>query len=434
MRKKRYVEVGLGNRARFFYGSLASNYKDTSELLAFCDTNRTRMEYANKLLVEKYGYDKPVKMYMADEFDKMIEEQKPDYVIVTSIDRTHHKYIKRAMELGCDVITEKPMTMDEVKCNVILDAIEKTGKNLRVTFNYRYAPHNSKIRELIMNDTIGKVNQVHFEWCLNTSHGADYFRRWHRDKRNSGGLMVHKSTHHFDLVNFWLDTYPETVYAQGGLKFYGRENAEERGVTKFYYRAHGSENAKDDPFALHMEGNAWFENSFLKAEHEDGYLRDQSVFGDNISIEDTMNVLVTYNNGAVMTYALNAYSPIEGFNVSFTGTKGRIELHVLEKAYVSGSGSSAAEGATAFEKIIVYPMFGEAYEVEIEKGEGGHGGGDNVLREDIFGTPVNDPLNRAASHVDGVSSIMTGICANKSMATGMPVRVEDVLGRKIKDL
>ena len=79
-------------------------------------------------------------------------------------------------------------------------------------------------------------------------------------------------------------------------------------------------------------------------------------------------------------------------------------------------------------------MFGAAYEVEIEKGEGGHGGGDNVLREDIFGTPVNDPLNRAASHVDGVSSIMTGICANKSMATGMPVRVEDVLGRKIKDL
>lgn len=434
MRKKRYVEVGLGNRARFFYGSIARDFRETSEIVGFCDINKTRMEYANKLLVEKYGYDKPVKMYMVDEFDKMIEEQKPDYVIVTTIDRTHHKYIKRAMELGCDVISEKPMTMDEVKCNEILDAIEATGRNLRVTFNYRYAPHNSKIRELIMNDTIGKVNQVHFEWYLNTKHGADYFRRWHRDKRNSGGLMVHKSTHHFDLVNFWLGTYPETVYAQGGLKFYGRENAEERGITKFYYRAHGSEIAKDDPFALHMEGNEWFENSFLKAEHEDGYLRDQSVFGDNISIEDTMNVLVTYKSGAVLTYALNAYSPIEGFKVSFTGTKGRIEMEVLEKVYVSGSGSSAAEGATEFKKIVVYPMFSEAYEVEVVEGEGGHGGGDKVLCEDIFGTPANDPLNRAASHVDGVSSIMTGICANKSMASGMPVKVEDVLGRKIKDL
>ena len=91
------------------------------------------------------------------------------------------------------------------------ETIEETGKSLRVTFNYRYAPHNSKVRELIMNDTIGKVNHVHFEWFLNTSHGADYFRRWHRDKRNSGGLLVHKSTHHFDLVNFWLGTKPKQV-------------------------------------------------------------------------------------------------------------------------------------------------------------------------------------------------------------------------------
>ncbi|MEE1042997.1 MAG: Gfo/Idh/MocA family oxidoreductase [Clostridia bacterium] len=434
MAKKRYVQVGVGSRARFFYGAIASKYKETSEILAFCDINKTRMEYANNLLVNTYGYENPVPMYTPDEFDKMIEEQKPDYVIVTSIDRTHHKYIKRAMELGCDVISEKPMTMDMEKCNEILDAIEKTGRELRVTFNYRYAPHNSKIRELIMNDTIGKVNQVHFEWCLNTSHGADYFRRWHRDKKNSGGLMVHKSTHHFDLVNFWLGTYPETVYAQGGLKFYGKENAEERGITKFYNRTHGSENAIGDPFAFTMAGNELLESMYLNAEHEDGYIRDQSVFGDNISIEDTMNVLVTYNSGAIMSYSLNAYSPIEGFDVVFTGTKGRIEMHVREKAYVNGSGAQSDEGATKSKQIVVYPMFAPAYEVEVEYAEGGHGGGDDILREDIFGNPEADPLNRAASHVDGVSSILTGICANKSMASGMPVKVEDVLGRKFKDL
>lgn len=78
---------------------------------------------------------------------------------------------------------------------------------------------------------------MHFEWLLNTEHGADYFRRWHRDKRNSGGLLVHKSTHHFDLVNFWLNSEPETVYAQGDLRFYGKANAEERGVTEFYNRS-----------------------------------------------------------------------------------------------------------------------------------------------------------------------------------------------------
>ena len=431
--KKRFVQVGTGGRARFFYTALATTYSETSELVAICDINKVRMEYTNNVLVNDLGYH-PVRMYMADEFDKMIETEKPDVVIVTSIDRTHHRYIKRAMELGCDVISEKPMTVDTDKCNQILDAIEETGKHLRVTFNYRYAPHNSLVRELIMKDTIGKVQQVHFEWTLNTSHGADYFRRWHRDKRNSGGLLVHKSTHHFDLVNFWLDTYPDTVYAMGGLKFYGRENAEERGITKFYTRVHGSENAKGDPFALVMEGNPQLEGLYLNAEKEDGYIRDQSVFGDNISIEDTMNVIVKYHNGAVMSYSLNAYSPIEGFRVCFTGTKGRMILDVVESVYVNGQGKHEAEGLVKGKKLTVYPMFAEPYIVDIPEGEGGHGGGDPVLLQDIFGIPEPDPLNRAASHVDGVASIMTGISANKSIATGMPVKVDELLGRKISDL
>ena len=423
MAKKRYVQVGVGSRARMFYRAIVEDFKETSELVAFCDVNRTRMEYANEVLETEFNHPK-IAMYGADEFEKMIEEQKPDFVIVTSIDRTHHRYIIKAMEMGCDVISEKPMTMDAKKCQEIIDCIERTGRSLRVTFNYRYAPHNTKLRELIMNDTIGKVTQVHFEWILNTSHGADYFRRWHRDKRNSGGLLVHKSTHHFDLVNFWLGTYPTRVFAMGDLKFYGRENAEERGVTKFYSRVNGQEHLVDgDPFALVMKGNENLERLYLNAEKDDGYIRDQSVFGDNISIEDTMNVLVQYKSGAQLSYSLNAYSPYEGFRVFVTGTKGRIEMEVIEAVYVNGKGDSKNEGVVNGKKITVYPMFGDAYNVEIEEGVGGHGGGDTVLLNDIFGTPVYDPFHRAASHVDGAMSILTGVAANKSIASGMPVDV-----------
>lgn len=423
MAKKRYAHVGIGGRARMYYHAIATTYNETSELVAFCDTNQTRMDYANEVLEEEFGYHK-VPTYRAEEFEKMIEETKPDVVIVTSIDRTHHRYIIKAMEMGCDVISEKPMTMDASKCQDIIDCIERTGKSLRVTFNYRYAPHNTKMRELIMNGTIGKVTQVHFEWILNTSHGADYFRRWHRDKKNSGGLLVHKSTHHFDLVNFWLGTYPKRVFALGDLKFYGKENAEERGVTKFYSRVNGQEHlAAGDPFALTMKGNDNLERLYLNAEKDDGYIRDQSVFGDNISIEDTMNVLVQYANGAQLSYSLNAYSPYEGFKVAVTGTEGRIEMEVVENIYINGSGASANEGTVKGKKITVHPLFGAAYEVEIEEGKGGHGGGDAVLLNDMFGTPTYDPFNRAASHIDGAMSILTGISANKSIATGMPVDV-----------
>ena len=422
MAKKRYVQVGLGGRARMFYKAIAQRFSETSELVAICDINRTRLEYANEVLQKEFGY-KELPMYAADEFEKMIEETKPDVVIVTSIDRTHHKYIIKAMEMGCDVVSEKPMTVDAVKCQEIIDCIQRTGKNLRVSFNYRYAPHNTLIRDLIMKDTIGKVTQVHFEWILNTSHGADYFRRWHRDKRNSGGLLVHKSTHHFDLVNFWLGTYPKRVFAFGDLKFYGRENAEERGVTKFYSRVHGQKNAEGDPFALVMDNNENLTRLYLNAEKDDGYIRDQSVFGDNISIEDTMNVLVQYASGAQLSYSLNAYSPWEGFNVCFTGTKGRIELEVKENVYVNAGGDSKNEGVAKSKRITVFPLFEKPYDVEIPEGTGAHGGGDEILLNDLFGVPVEDPYNRAASYIDGAMSILTGISANKSIASGMPVDV-----------
>lgn len=289
------------------------------------------------------------------------------------------------MELGCDVITEKPMTIDAEKCQQILDTIKQTGRKLRVTFNYRYSPYNTKIRELIMNDTIGQVTSVHFEWLLNTSHGADYFRRWHRDKRNSGGLLVHKATHHFDLVNFWIGSQPEVVFAMGDLLFYGRENAENRGITKFYYRGTGSDNAKGDPFALDLNRNDSLRKLYLEAEEYDGYLRDQSVFGDGINIEDTMGVLVRYKNKAILTYSLNAYLPWEGYRVAINGTKGRIQVDIGEKTYINAGGEQSQEGAVVTKRIVVYPMFGERYEVPVEEAPGGHGGGDPRLLEDILG-------------------------------------------------
>lgn len=431
----RYAIVGLGSRSRMFSNALLKNYRENSELVAFCDLNQTRMDYYNALFAKEFDIA-PVATYKPDGFDPMIREQKVDCVIVTTIDRAHHKYIIRAMELGCDAISEKPMTTDAEKCQAILDVVKKTGKNLTVTFNYRYSPRNSKVKELLQSGAIGEVISVHFEWLLDTVHGADYFRRWHRDKRNSGGLMVHKSTHHFDLVNWWLDSTPETVFGMGDLRFYGRENAENRGVTEFYSRAHGNAAARNDPFAIKMAENAGMKAMYLDAEHEDGYIRDQSVFGDNISIEDDMSVLVRYKNRATMTYHLTAYSPWEGYRVAFNGTKGRLEYEVTENPYVSGADNDTnrpdirdSTEVTVHEpaRILIRPLHARPLQIEVTSDEGGHGGGDQRLLEDVFRPGTPDPLGRAANHEDGALSILTGIAANKSFTTGLPVQVKDLV-------
>ena len=424
--KKRYVQVGTGGRARFFYEAVAGEFSATSEMVGFCDISQTRMDYANKLLTEKHGHP-AVPTYLNSEFEKMLDDLKPDYVIVTTTDRSHHDYIITSMEKGYDVISEKPMTIDEEKAQAIIDCQKRTGRSLRVTFNYRYSPHNTKIRELIRDDVIGDVFSIHFEWLLNIQHGADYFRRWHRNKVNSGGLLVHKSTHHFDLVNFWLNDQPRTVFGFGDLNFYGQANAEARGVSEFYYRCLDNEYAKNDPFAIDLRSSEDLRELYLNAEKDSGYIRDRSVFADDISIEDTLGVTVKYNKGAILTYSLNAYMPWEGFNIAINGSKGRIEIHVVEKSYINAGGDKENEGALKVKKVVVHPMFGAPYEVPIEEKPGGHGGGDPVLLNDIFGVPEHDEFNRAASHIDGAMSILTGVAANKSIASGLPVHIKDLI-------
>lgn len=431
--KRRYALVGTGSRAGMFIKALATTYRDCSELVGLCDLNHTRMNWYNQQIKDEYGMP-PRPTYDAHQFDRMIAETKPDTVIVTTIDATHHLYINRAMELGCDVITEKPMTTDAEKARSIFATIARTGKKLRVSFNYRYAPAYTKLREVIMQGTIGRPLSVDFSWILDVRHGADYFRRWHREKHNSGGLLVHKATHHFDLINWWIDSYPAEVFAFGKLMFYGKQNAEARAEHYPYSRYTGEPAAQNDPFALFLDQDDKLSELYLKAEAEDGYIRDRNVFGEPITIEDTLAVTARYQNGVILSYCLVAYSPWEGMRVAITGTKGRVELDVVEStAWLKGQSNgqdydpAASTGAFKRSQILVYPMFGQGYEVEIPDSEGGHGGADPILLEQLFSpTPPSDPFNRAASHIDGAASIMLGIAANRSLETHQAISIADL--------
>jgi predicted dehydrogenase len=292
------------------------------------------------------------------------------------------------------------------------------------TFNYRYNPVHAKVRELLAGGVVGEIGSVHFEWLLDTRHGADYFRRWHRDKANSGGLLVHQATHHFDLVNWWLDATPVQVYASGRLFFYGPEAGARHGYARDYERAHGASQAEGDPFALRLAGSPRLRELYLDAEHLDGYRRDQNVFAPGVSIEDDMAVLVGYSTGATMTYHLTAYAPWEGYRIAFNGSRGRLELEVVENDHV-------AEAATehGWVRLQVRPYWQPPVEVEIgDLTREGRGGADALMTAALFGaSPQPDPLGRGATERDGAKSLLTGLAANASLDSGQPVRVADLL-------
>lgn len=424
MGKKRYVQVGLGGRSAMYTQAVIMGYPETSELVAVCDINLGRVDYARQRARE-WGYD--VKGYPAHQFDRMIAECKPDTVIVTTKDCFHDEYICRAMDLGCDVITEKPMTTDAEKCQRIIDTQKRTGKQCTVTFNYRYSPPRTQVKALLMSGVIGDVLSVDFHWLLNIRHGADYFRRWHRNKVNSGGLMVHKATHHFDLINWLLSTVPVSVFAQGQRKFYTPATAERYGLTNRTERCLDCPEAKCR-FRLDIKNNPKLRALYLDNESHDGYFRDRCVFSSLIDIEDSMQLVVNYKNGVKMSYSLNAFMPWEGLTIAFNGTRGRLEHQTVETSYINADGTIPGQTVKKGTYTRIVPHYGPAYDVDIWTGAGGHGGGDRVLLEDIFGAEKrDDPYLHAADQRAGAYSILTGVAANRSMKTNELVYIDDLV-------
>lgn len=431
-RKARYAVVGTGGRVVMFLDPLASTFSETSEIVGLCDLNPVRLAHHSERLASEFGL-KDVPTFSAEAFDQMLAEQKPDYVIVCTVDAHHDEYIVRSLEAGCDVITEKPLTTDAAKCARILKAVEQSGKSVRVTFNMRWMPGASKVKELILSGVIGSVKSVVLEYTLDTKHGADYFRRWHSEKSKSGGLLVHKSTHHFDLVNWWMDAIPETVFAFGDLAFYGRKNAEARGQAELASYDRYTGNAPDtDPFKLDLEQDVLLKSLYLDAEREDGYIRDKNVFREGIDIEDSLSVVVKYRSGTLLTYSLTAFCPSEGFRATINGDKGRIEYFTHFKSHIirgtNGDGDVLpSDKKNTSQKITVHPLFVSPYEVEIPMAKGSHGGGDPLLQNQMFGSPHPDVvMNRDAGHEQGAASAAIGFAANQSILTGEPVRISDL--------
>ncbi|MDG4819162.1 Gfo/Idh/MocA family oxidoreductase [Micromonospora sp. WMMD956] len=432
--RTRHAVVGTGARAEMFVRALVRDHADTAELVAFADVNQARMDAHNRWLGE-LGHP-PVPTYRADEFAAMLAKERVDTVLVTTVDATHDEYIVAALHAGCDVVSEKPMTVDAPRCRRILDAVAETGRHVTVAFNYRYNPLHEQLRRLLADGAVGEIGSVHFEWLLDVRHGADYFRRWHRDKANSGGLMVHKASHHFDLVNWWLDATPVEVYAAGRLFFYG-DAGRRHGYARDYERAHDAPAAAADPFALRMAEHPRLRELYLDAEAEDGYHRDQNVFAPGVTIEDDMAVLARYSTGATMTYHLTAYAPWEGYRVMVNGSRGRLELEVVESEFVSPQAAgalkgaalhgaeAAAEGGSA--TLTLRPYWQPPRRIEVEGyTRQGHGGADARMTRVLFGG-ATDPLRRAATARDGALALLTGLAANRSFETGQAVRVADLL-------
>ncbi|WP_448951428.1 Gfo/Idh/MocA family protein [Labrys neptuniae] len=404
--RHRVALVGTGHRGAGMWGKeLLEGWRDRAEFVAICDINERRATAARSAI----GTNAPV----FTDVDAMLADVKPEIVIVCSRDDTHDEIIVKALEAGCRVITEKPMTTTPEKCRRILEAEARTGRPVDVTFNYRFAPTAARLKQLLLDEAIGTVTSVDFHWYLDTQHGADYFRRWHAKEAHSGSLFVHKATHHFDLLNWYLGSVPREVSAYGSQRNYGR-NGPFRGE-RCLTCSHGQ--ACD--FHFDMSKDPWLTMLYEEPSAEDGYVRDACVYREDIDIPDTMTAMLRFENEVIVSYSLNTFMPIEGYHLAFNGTRGRIEVRQYERQ---------AFETPDYDEILLMRNFGGAERIRVPHAAGGHFGGDDRLRDMLLRPGLADPLGQRAGALAGAMSMLCGAAALASMKSGRPVRLAELGG------
>jgi predicted dehydrogenase len=429
--KKRYAVCGVSNRAMgMFIGPMLSTFANHTEVVGLLDIDPKRHDVCKG----KFPQLADVNVYGPEDFKRMVAETKPDVIIVTGRDDTHAGYIVQALEHDLDVLTEKPMATTGADCRRIMDAEAKSKGKVTVTFNYRYAPIHTKIKEMVLEGKLGRITSVDLNWYIDTYHGASYFKRWNRIREISGGLSIHKSSHHFDLVNWWIGQKPVEAFAFGALNYYGPEGelnpkkedgrhcstcevkADCNYFTRWSTRSRDL-NVKDDH--LGALGN------MRPTEAYSNYRPDACIYDSEINIEDTYTATVRYDQGALLSYSVNFSVPYEGYRLAINGTKGRLETTEYHMP-------ARVPFPTPVQTIDYFPMFGSKETIHVVHREGGHGGGDPVLLEDLFlGPDPKRPYTILSGSEDGADSIGTGEAVWRSVKEKRAVRIDEVLSGEL---
>ena len=199
------------NRGAGYIGVCKNKVPEGYRISALCDINEEVLNAA----AERYYPDGDVKKYT--DYRKLLDDPEIDGVIICTPDKTHRQITEDCVRAGKHVLLEKPISNNKEDAFAIYDICKDYHKTVKIGFVLRWSEYYKKIKELITDGTIGEVISIQANEFLNYDHGSSFFRRWHRKKENSGGLLNCKCSHDFDILNWLVDKRPLYVQSFGGL-------------------------------------------------------------------------------------------------------------------------------------------------------------------------------------------------------------------------
>ena len=377
----RFGIIGTGGRGIGSYGcGLRQSFADQADIVALSDVDPVRLQFgATHLEVERTDTDPSV----------VLNNPEVDAVVITTTDATHADLACAALEAGKHVICEKPIATTVADCNRIRDAARRSPGGFMTGFVLRYVPFYDRMHHAIVSGEIGDPRLV---TMTDNRDGAGYFRRWHRLRANSGGLLVHKSCHALDIAGWMLGARPVSVSATGGVAvFTPKDWAGERCLTC---------DAKDTCPEYFDITQDWHRQLYYEAEATSGYVFDTCVFNSEKDTVDHASASIEYEGGKRVSYSLCLFASYTTREIGVWGEDGKVE---------------GRDGAEAFRLTGRRDERDEERPVQVARG--GHGGGDTRLLADAL-TVFRGERDPVAGLDAAYWAAVLGIAAEESVARG----------------
>ncbi|HRU04268.1 MAG TPA: Gfo/Idh/MocA family oxidoreductase [Candidatus Brocadiia bacterium] len=394
MKRIKIGVIGVGGRGSGFAQSFMQ-YPDLCEVAGLYDTNLARVEAMAKI----NGFENVPRF---DKWSQFTKAAKYDLVIVTTSDDAHPECVCKALKAGYHVFCDKPLSNTAQGLIDVMEAYDKADRMLLMGFNLRYHNMMRKMKEVAQR---GELGDIKVGTCTHPETGIRYFRRWHKFRSRSGGLVIHKGCHQLDIMNWIIGSYPVEVYAQGDTAVF-KGDRKVKGC-------HACPDVLTCPFGwgLSYKGAQRLEQAYARAKQPDGYACDYCPYADAEGlVPDFYLVTIRYANGARASYNEIHFSGWHEASFNFFGDKAGL--------------TAGQPGDPTVKRVDL--LTGEKATYTVDPGEGGHGGADPVMILDMI-VSVMKQEPRLALPEAGCRSSAIGIAAMKSIDEGRPVRIEELV-------
>ncbi len=413
--------LGCGSRGAYAYGGPMNRDSERYQVVSVCDIIPSRFER----FTERWGVKEENCFTDENEF---LKEKRSDILVIATQDRDHVRQAIRALDLGYDILLEKPISPDKQELLDLLEAQKRTGKTVMVCHVLRYAPAFVKLKELLDSGIIGKLITV--EWVEQVAywHQAHSFVRgnWRNSEETSPMIMA-KCCHDLDLLQYYAGARCEEVYSVGGLSFFNRENQPEGAADRCFeckyndtcpysaentyitrWKENGSPN-DDWPFNIACREVPLTEEKLREAYKNNQYGR--CVFACDNDVVDNQKVMMKFENGVTISLTMTAFTYGPERLGTFHGTLGEITFNAEDAIEIKLYGKPETEVIKV--KDIVKSKMLNSF---------GHGGGDYMLLTSLYDAVTKGSASETALEAS-VESHLMALAAEESRVTGRVIKV-----------